>query len=54
MQNDGENILSDADRMKEIWKYVENEWDGELGCPVVMGSIVSFYKKRLQQLLIKD
>ena len=27
------------------------DWDGEVDCPEVMGPIVSFRKKRLQQLL---
>ena len=30
---------------------VENDWDGEVDCPEVMGPVVSFRKKRLQQLL---
>ena len=41
--------MSDADGMKDIWrKYmekllkVENEWDGEVGCPEGMGPVVSF------------
>ena len=29
--------------------YVENDWDGEVDCPD--GLVVSFRKKRLQQLL---
>ena len=44
MKNDVGNVVSDADGMKNIWrKYmekllnVENEWDGELDCPEVMG-----------------
>ena len=56
MKNDAGNVLSDADGMKNIWrKYmekllnVENEWDGEVDCPEVMGPL--FRKKRLQQLL---
>ena len=59
MKNDAGNVVSDADGMKNIWrKYmekllnVENDWDGEVDCPEVMGApIVSFRKKRLQQLL---
>ena len=44
MKNDVGNVVSDADDMKSIWrKYmekllnVENEWDGEVDCPEVMG-----------------
>ena len=44
MKNDAGNIVSDADGMKNIWrKYmekllnVENDWDGEVDCPEVMG-----------------
>ena len=44
MKNDARNIVSDADGMKNIWrKYmeklvnVENDWDGEVDCPEVMG-----------------
>ena len=46
MKNDAENVVSDADGMKNIWrKYnimekllnVENDWDGEVDCPEVMG-----------------
>ena len=40
MKNDFGNVASDADGMKDICrKYmemllnVENEWDGEMGCP---------------------
>ena len=59
MKNDAGNVVFDADGMKNIWrKYmekkllnVENDWDGEVDCPEVMGPIVSFRKKRLQQLL---
>ena len=58
MKNDAGNVVSDADGMKNIWKKyiekllnVENDWDGEVDCPEVMGPIVSFRKKRLQQLL---
>ena len=29
---------------------VENDWDGEVDCPEVMGPVVSFWKKRSQQL----
>ena len=49
--------MSDADGMKNIWrKYmekllnVENDWDGEVDCPEVIGPVVSFQKKRLQQV----
>ena len=45
MKNDAGNGVSDADGMKNIWrKYmekllnVENDWDGEVDCPEVMGS----------------
>ena len=44
MKNDAGNVVSDADGMKNIWrKYmekllnVENDWDGEVDCPEVMG-----------------
>ena len=44
MKNDVGNVVSDADGMKNIWrKYmekllnVENDWDGEVDCPEVMG-----------------
>ena len=44
MKNDAGNVMSDADSMKNIWrKYmekllnVENDWDGEVDCPEVMG-----------------
>ena len=43
MKNDTGNVVSDADGMKNIWKYmekllnVENDWDGEVDCPEVMG-----------------
>ena len=30
---------------------VENDWDGDVDCPEVMGPVVSFRRKRLQQLL---
>ena len=43
MKNDAGNVASDADGMKNIWrKYmekilnVENDWGGEVDCPVVM------------------
>ena len=41
MKNDVGNVMSDADGMKDIWKYmekllnVENVWDGEVDCPEV-------------------
>ena len=57
-KNDAGNVASDADGMNNIWrKYmekllnVENDWDGEMDCPEVMGPVVSFRKKRLQQVL---
>ena len=44
MKNYAGNVVSDADGMKNIWrKYmekllnVENDWDGEVDCPEVMG-----------------
>ena len=44
MKNDAGNVVSDADGMKNIWrKYiekllnVENDWDGDVDCPEVMG-----------------
>ena len=44
MKNDAGNVVSDADGMTNIWrKYmekllnVENDWDGEVDCPEVMG-----------------
>ena len=44
MQNDVEDVVSDADGMKNLWrKYMEkllnvkNDWDGEVDCPEVMG-----------------
>ena len=44
MKNDAGNVVSDADGMKNIWrKYmekllnVENDWDGKVDCPEVMG-----------------
>ena len=44
MKNDAGNIVSDADGIKNIWrKYVEkllnveNDWDGKVDCPEVMG-----------------
>ena len=44
MKNDVGNVVSDADGMKNIWrKYmekllnVENDCDGEVDCPEVMG-----------------
>ena len=57
MKNDVGNVVFDADVMKDKWrKYmkkllnVENDWDGDVDCPEVMGPVVSFRKKRLQQL----
>ena len=50
--------MSDADSMKNIWrKYMEKfinaetEWDGEVDCPEIMGLVVTFLNKRMQQLL---
>ena len=44
MKNDVGNVVSDDDSMKKIWrKYMEkhlnfeNDWDGEVYCPEVMG-----------------
>ena len=44
MKNDVGNVVSDADVMKNIWrKYMEkflngeNNWDGEVYCPEVVG-----------------
>ena len=44
MKNDAGDVVSDDDGMKNIWrKYmekllnVENDWDGEVDCPGVMG-----------------
>ena len=44
MKNDAGHVVSDADGMNNIWrKYmekllnVENDWDGEVDCPEVMG-----------------
>ena len=45
MKNDaGNNVVSDADGMKNIWREymekllnVENDCDGEVDCPEVMG-----------------
>ena len=44
MKNDVGNVVSDADGMKNIWRTymekllsVENDWDGEMDCPEVMG-----------------
>ena len=31
-------------------KLINNNWDGEVDCPEVKGPVVSFLKKRLQQL----
>ena len=45
MKNDVGNVVSDADSMKNIWRYymekllnVANVWDCEWDCPEVMGS----------------
>ena len=44
MKNDVGNVVSDAHGMKNIWNInmeklltVENDWDGEVDCPEVMG-----------------
>ena len=44
MKNEVGNVVSDADGMMDIWrKYmekllnVENDWDGDVGCPEVIG-----------------
>ena len=44
MKNDVENVVSDADDMKNIWRRnmekilnVENDWDDEVDCPEMMG-----------------
>ena len=44
MKNDVGNVVSDADGMKNIWRNyieklinVENDWDGEVDCPEMMG-----------------
>ena len=57
-KNDVGNIVSDDDGMRNIWrKYmeklqnVENDWDSDVDCSDVMGPVISFQKKRLQQLL---
>ena len=43
-KNDVGNVVSDADGIKDIWKKymekllnVENDWDGDVDCPEVMG-----------------
>ena len=61
MKNDVENVVSDAVGMKDVWGRgykgkllnVENDWDGDVNFPEVMGGgpFVSSRKKRLQQLL---
>ena len=60
MKNERGMLCLMPDGMKNIWrKYmekplnVENDWDGEVDCPEVMGHccLFSFRKKRLQQLL---
>ena len=44
MKNEVGNVVTDADSMKDMWrKYmekllnVENDWDGDVDCPEVMG-----------------
>ena len=44
MKYDIGNVVSDADCMKNIWRnfmekliHVENNWDGDVDCPEVMG-----------------
>ena len=58
MENDAGNVVSDADGMKSIWrKYmekllnVENDWDGEVDCPEVMGPHCLISEEKVQQLL---
>ena len=60
MKNDAVNVVSDADGMENIWrKYmeklrnIENDWDGEVDYPEVMGPrcLISEEEVRLQQLL---
>ena len=53
MKNDAGNVVSDADGMKNIWrKYMEkvlnleNDWDGEVDCPEVMGAPLSHFGRR--------
>ena len=53
MKTDSGNVVSDADGMKNIWrKYmekllnVENDWDGEVDCPEVMGPPLSHFGRR--------
>ena len=53
MKNDVGNIVSDDDGIKNIWrKYmeklvnVENDWDGEVDCPEVIGALLSHFGKR--------
>ena len=55
IKNDAGNDVFDADGMKNIWrKYmerlinVENDWDGKVDCPEVIGPIVSFRKQLLK------
>ena len=55
------NVVSDADGMKDIWRTymenfqnLENDWDGDVDCPEVMGPcclISEEIRKRFQQLL---
>ena len=58
MENDTGNVVSDADGMKNIWrKYmekllnVENDWDGKVDCPEVMGLRCLISEEEMQQLL---
>ena len=48
MKNEVGNGVSDADGMKGI--SFENDWDGDMDCPEVMGPDVLFQKNSLQQL----
>ena len=57
MKSDVGKVVSDADGMENIWrKYidklvnVENDWDGKVDCPEVMGPWCLIWKKRLHQL----
>ena len=54
MKNDAGNVVSDADSMKNIWrKYmekllnVENDWDGEVDCPGVMGPFCFIWEEEV-------
>ena len=54
IKNDVRNGVSDPDGVKNIWrKYmekllnVENNWDGEVACPHVMGQCCLILEKEL-------